>query len=175
MKVSKKVVAKDAVGVREMFRELIRKNKQIPMEECIQILNNGLRGVLSVLGDDDYPYGMPMNHFYNEEDGKIYFHCGKKGHRLDALKKHDKVSFCVYDEGYRNDGEWALNIKSVIVFGRMKVVEDLEKVVDISIKLSHKFTQDDTYIKEEVEKYARQTLLLELTPEHICGKMVTES
>lgn len=171
----KEVVAKDAVGVREMFRELIRKNKQIPMEECIQILNKGLRGVLSVLGDDDYPYGMPMNHFYNEEDGKIYFHCGKKGHRLDALKKHDKVSFCVYDEGYRNDGEWALNIKSVIVFGRMKVVEDSEKVVDISGKLSHKFTRDDTYIKEEIEKYAKQTLLLELTPEHMCGKMVTES
>lgn len=171
----KEVVAKDAVGVREMFRELIRKNKQISMEECIQILNNGLRGVLSVLGDDDYPYGMPMNHFYNEEDGKIYFHCGKKGHRLDALKKHDKVSFCVYDEGYRNDGEWALNIKSVIVFGRMKVVEDLNKVVDISEKLSYKFTRDDAYIKEEIEKYAKQTLLLELTPEHICGKMVTES
>lgn len=158
-----------------MFREMIRKNKQISIEECIELLKKEKRGVLSVLGDDDYPYGMPMNHFYNEEDGKIYFHCGKKGHRLDALKKHDKVSFCVYDEGYRNDGEWALNIKSVIVFGRVKVVEDIEKVVDISIKLSHKFTRDDTYIKEEVEKYARQTLLLELTPEHICGKMVTES
>ena len=158
-----------------MFREMIRKNKQISIEECIELLKKEKRGVLSVLGDDDYPYGMPMNHFYNEEDGKIYFHCGKKGHRLDALKKHDKVSFCVYDEGYRNDGEWALNIKSVIVFGRVKVVEDIEKVVDISIKLSHKFTRDDTYIKEEVEKYAKQTLLLELTPEYICGKMVTES
>ena len=88
-----------------MFREMIRKNKQISIEECIELLKKEKRGVLSVLGDDDYPYGMPMNHFYNEEDGKIYFHCGKKGHRLDALKKHDKVSFCVYDEGYRNDGE----------------------------------------------------------------------
>ena len=170
-----KAVVKAVVGVKKMFRELIRKNKQIPMEECIQILSNGLRGVLSVLGDDDYPYGMPMNHFYNEEDGKIYFHCGKKGHRLDALKKHDKVSFCVYDEGYRNDGEWALNIKSVIVFGHMKVVENSDKVIDISWKLSRKFTQDDTYIKEEIENYAHQTLLLELTPEHICGKLVKES
>lgn len=158
-----------------MFRELQRKDKQISTEECIKVLKQETRGVLSVMGEDDYPYGMPMNHFYNEEDGKIYFHCGKKGHRLDALKKHDKVSFCVYDEGYRNDGEWALNIKSVIVFGRMKVVEDSEKVVDISEKLSHKFTRDDTYIKEEIEKYAKQTLLLELTPEHMCGKMVTES
>ena len=158
-----------------MFRELTRKNKQISKEECIRILKDEPRGVLSVLGDNDYPYGMPMNHFYNEEDGKIYFHCGKMGHRLDALKKHDKVSFCVYDEGYRKEGEWALNIKSVVVFGRMRVVNDLKKVVYISDKLSRKFTKDDAYIKEEIEKYASQTLLLELTPEHICGKLVTEA
>ena len=103
-----------------MFRELARKNKKISMEECIEVLKSETRGVVSVLGDDDYPYGMPMNHFYNEEDGKIYFHCGKYGHRLDALKKHDKVSFCVFDQGYRNEGEWALNVKSIIVFGRME-------------------------------------------------------
>lgn len=158
-----------------MFRELTRKKKQIPMEECVEILKNEKRGVLSVFGDDDYPYGMPMNHFYNEENGKIYFHCGKMGHRLDALKRHNKVSFCVFDEGYCKEGEWALNIKSVIVFGRMECVEDIDRVVDISEKLSHKFTQDDTYIKEEIEKYAHLTLLLELTPEHVCGKLVTES
>ena len=80
-----------------MFREMIRTAKQLPMEECITILKNEKRGVLSVLGDEDYPYGMPMNHFYNEDDGAVYFHCGKVGHRLDALRKHDKVSFCVYD------------------------------------------------------------------------------
>lgn len=158
-----------------MFRELVRKKKQISMEECIQILTSEKRGVLSVMGDDDYPYGMPMNHFYNEEDGKVYFHCGKTGHRLDALKKHNKVSFCVYNEGYRKDGEWALNINSVIVFGRMKIVDDLDRVVYISEKLSRKFTEDETYIKEEIEKYSKQTILLELTPEHICGKSVTES
>lgn len=158
-----------------MFRELVRKKKQISMEECIQILTSEKRGVLSVMGDDDYPYGMPMNHFYNEEDGKVYFHCGKTGHRMDALKKHNKVSFCVYNEGYRKDGEWALNINSVIVFGRMKIVDDLDRVVYISEKLSRKFTEDETYIKEEIEKYSKQTILLELTPEHICGKSVTES
>ena len=158
-----------------MFRELARKNKAISREECLTLLKNEIRGVLSVLGDDEYPYGMPMNHFYNEEDGKIYFHCGKAGHRLDSLKNHDKVSFCVYDAGYRNEGEWALNVKSVIVFGRIKVVDDMARIVDISRALSHKFTQDEEYISREIEKYAKGTLLLELTPEHMCGKMVTES
>jgi len=145
------------------------------MEECIHILKTEKRGVLSVIGDEEYPYGMPMNHFYNVEDGKIYFHCGKKGHRLDSLKKNDKVSFCTYDEGYQNPGEWALNIKSVIVFGKIKVVDDIKRVEDIATKLSYKFTKDDEYIKNEVEKFAKATLLLELTPEHICGKTVEES
>lgn len=158
-----------------MFRDLARKKKQISTEECIDLLKKEPRGVLSVLGDDDYPYGMPMNHWYNEEDGKIYFHCGKKGHRLDAIARHDKVSYCVYDEGYREDGEWALNIKSVIVFGKMKVIDDMNVIVDITTKLSHKFTQDDEYIKEEIRMYAHKTILLELTPEHICGKHIKES
>ncbi|MBQ3563831.1 MAG: pyridoxamine 5'-phosphate oxidase family protein [Clostridia bacterium] len=158
-----------------MFRELMRKNRKISTEECIDILKTTKRGVLSVIGDDEYPYGMPMNHWYNETDGKIYFHCGKSGHRLDALKRSDKVSFCTYDDGYRNSGEWALNFKSVIIFGRMEIVDDMDKITDITTKLSHKFTSDDEYIKTEIEQSACNTLLLVLTPEHICGKMVQES
>ena len=99
-----------------MFRELARRKQALSQEECIDILKNELRGVLSVLGDDDYPYGMPINHFYCEEDGKIYFHGGRKGHKIDAMKKHKKASFCVYDEGFRREGEWALNIKSAVSY-----------------------------------------------------------
>ncbi len=158
-----------------MFRELIRKNKKLSMQECVEILKNEKRGVLSVIGDDDYPYGMPMNHFYNEDDGKIYFHCGKIGHRLDSLRKHNKVSFCTYDNGYRKEGEWALNVKSVIVFGKIEIIEDADKIADITKKLSYKFTQDENYINREIELFLNKTLLLELTPEHISGKSVTES
>jgi len=158
-----------------MFRELIRKNRQLSQEDCIQILKEENRGVLSVLGDDDYPYGMPMNHWYNEEDGMIYFHSGDMGHRLEALQQHDKVSFCVYDQGYRKEGEWAWNVKSVIVFGRMTVIRDQDAIKDITTKLSYKFTQDDEYIRREIEQSAHRTILLRLTPEHICGKLVKES
>ncbi len=158
-----------------MFRELVRKNKKISIEECVNILKTEKRGVLSVNGDDGYPYGMPMNHWYNEEDGKIYFHCGNIGHRLDALKKDSKVSFCTYDAGYRNDGEWALNVKSTIVFGKIEIVDELDRIIDITTKLSYKFIQDDEYIKAEIKNHAHRTLLLVLTPEHICGKLVQES
>lgn len=158
-----------------MFRELIRKNKQLPMSDCIDLLVNETRGVLSVQGEDGYPYGMPMNHWYNKADGKVYFHCGNVGHRLDALRKDSKVSFCIYDRGYRDEGEWAWKVKSVIVFGRVEIIDDMDTIIDVTTKLSHKFTQDDNYIRREIEKSGPRTLLLALTPEHICGKSVTEA
>lgn len=158
-----------------MFRELIRKNEQLTKDECVSILKNEKRGVLSVNGDNGYPYGMPMNHFYSEDDGKIYFHSGKVGHRLDSIKCDSKVSFCTYDSGYRKPGEWPLNIKSVIVFGKINIVDDSDKIRDITTHLSHKFTDDNEYIKKEIELNIHRTILLELTPEHICGKLVEES
>ena len=159
-----------------MFRELTRKNKKLPPEECIRILAEEKRGVLSVNGDGGYPYGAPMNHYYNEADGKIYFHCGNgEGHRLDALKKDGRVCFCVYDGGEYKGGHWALHVKSVIVFGTMEIVSDPERIVDIVGKLSRKFTADECYIQKEIEGHAHRTLLLVLTPEHICGKQVVEA
>ena len=144
------------------------------MEECLQILKTEKRGVLSVNGDDGYPYGMPIDHFYNEEDGKIYFHSGKIGYKIDALKKDDKVSFCVFDQGVRSPGQWYYVVKSVIVFGRIAIIEDPDRIVDITTRLSHKFTDDEDYIQGEIKKDLRNTYLLELTPENMCGKLVKE-
>ena len=158
-----------------MFREMLRKKQQLPEEECIEILKNELRGVLSVIGDDDYPYGMPINHFYCEEDGKIYFHSGRKGHKIDAMKSHAKASFCVYDQGFRREGEWALNIRSVIVFGRIEIIEDREKIYEIARHLSHKFTDDEEYIEREIVRSGPGTLMFALVPEHITGKLVNEA
>ena len=158
-----------------MFRELTRKNKQLSPSECVEILTAQPRGVLSVLGDDNFPYGTPMNHYYNAEDGAIYFHCGRSGHRLDALARHDKVSFCVCDEGIRHDGDWALTVKSVIVFGHITVIDDLPTVCRICAALSRKFTPNEQYIEQEISRFASGTLLLKLTPAHICGKTVREA
>ena len=154
---------------------MMRIRQQLPQEECIEILKKEPRGVLSVLGDDGYPYGMPINQFYCEEDGKIYFHSGKKGHKVDAIKRCDKASFCVYDQGYRREGEWALNIRSVIVFGRIEIIEDTEKVYEMSRRLSRKFTDDEAYIEHEIIKSGPRTLMFALVPEHMTGKLVNEA
>ena len=158
-----------------MFREIKRFKQALSQEECVEILQNEVRGVLSVLGDEDYPYGMPINHWYNPEDGKIYFHGGKRGHKIDAMRNHGKVSFCVYDKGFVRDGEWALNFRSVIVFGSIEFIEDEEAVYSISSELSRKFTNDEAYIKQELERSGPATLLFAIKPEHITGKLVNES
>jgi len=158
-----------------MFREMRRYKQQISREECVRILKEEPRGVLSVLGDDGYPYGIPLSHWYSEEDGKLYFHGAKVGHKIDAITRCDKVSFCVHDKGYRNEGEWALNVNSVVCFGRMKLVRDEEKARKICEAICRKFTDDEAYIEKELTNALPRVQCLEITIEHMTGKLVNES
>ena len=158
-----------------MFRPMRRFRQQISEAECIRILQEEKRGVLSMLGENGYPYGIPMNHWYNPEDGKIYFHGAKTGHKIDALSACDKVSYCVWDAGYRKEGEWALNVNSVVVFGRIKPVRDEEKAKAIGENLCRKFTNDEEYIQKELQNALPRVQCLELTIDHMTGKLVNES
>lgn len=158
-----------------MFRAMRRFKQQVSEEECIRVLKEQPRGVLSMIGDDGYPYGIPLDHWYCEEDGKLYFHGAKEGHKIDALTKCDKVSYCVMDEGFRKEGEWALNITSVVVFGRVRFVTDPDLINKIGINLCRKFTDDEEYIQHEVQFALPRTQCLELIPEHMTGKLVNEA
>lgn len=153
----------------------MRKNQELSHVECTELLKSEKRGVLSVHGDDGYPYGVPLNHFYCEEDGKLYFHGGKQGHRVDAVKRCDKASFCVCDKGRQTEGGWALDFRSVIVFGRIEIIEDREKTIEMSRRLSRKFTDDEGYIEDEIRRAGARTLLMALVPEHMTGKRVREA
>ena len=158
-----------------MFREMRRFKQQISKEDCIRVLKEQPRGVLSVLGDDGYPYGIPMDHWYAEAENKLYFHCAKEGHKLDAIAACDKASYCVMDEGFRKEGEWALNINSMVVFGRMHVVEDEDKKREICTNLCRKFTDEEAYLQKELTNAFPRVCCLELTIEHMTGKLVNES
>lgn len=158
-----------------MFRPMRRFKQQISEAECIRILKEQPRGVLSLIGDDGYPYGIPLDHWYCEDDGKLYFHGAKEGHKIDAIASCDKVSYCVMDEGFRKEGEWALNINSVIIFGRISLVTDTEKAKKICTEITRKFTDDEEYLAHELEHAFPRVQCLELTPEHVTGKLVNES
>lgn len=158
-----------------MFRPMRRWKQQLSDEDCVALLKNTPRGILSVLGEEGYPYGIPMNHWYCETDGKLYFHGAKTGHKIDAISKCDKVSYCVHDEGYREEGQWPLHIKSVVVFGRIQPVTDDAKVLEICTHLCQKFTDDKAYLEHELKHSLPKVLCLALTPEHMTGKLVKES
>ena len=158
-----------------MFRPMRRAKQQISEAECLRVLREEKRGVLSMLGEDGYPYGIPMNHWYSPEDGKIYFHGAKTGHKIDALSACSKVSYCVWDAGYRKEGEWSLNINSVVVFGRIRLVTDESKAREIAANLCRKFTDDEDYLRRELENALPRVQCLELTIDHMTGKLVNES
>ena len=106
-----------------MFREMRRKDRQVETGVGIKLLEEGAYGVLSVLGDDDYPYGVPMNYAY--KDGFIYLHGFLDGHKIDAITKHPKVCFTVVGETEVLPDQVSTNYTSVIVFGKAEVVASL--------------------------------------------------
>ena len=108
-----------------MFRMMRRFKQELLENECIEVLENEPRGIMAVHGDNGYPYAFPMNYIYI--DGKLYFHCAKEGHKIDAISADNKVSFCIIDKGFKKEGDWALNIKSVIVFGKIKKIDNIKK------------------------------------------------
>lgn len=149
-----------------------RLGQQLSDDECIDILTNEPRGVLAVLGDDDYPYTVPMSHVY--VDGKIYFHGAKAGHKIDAIKKHSKVSYCVLDNGVKQKDSWWYTFKSVVVFGRITTLSDDRQKIDKLTHLGNKFFPTPEETHDEIDRLLDKTEVFEITIEHMTGKIVKE-
>ena len=148
-----------------------RFKQELGREECEKLLAEAKSGVLALSGDMGYPYAVPVNHVY--KDGKIYFHCAVSGHKIDAIKRNDKVSFCVVAKDEVLPKERATSYLSVMVFGRAKIIEDEEELRRISRLIGNKFSPDyPEDCEEEInDTIARGTLCcVEITAEHISGK-----
>ena len=154
-----------------MFREMRRNAAQISDEECVKILNEAKRGVLAVFGDEDYPYTVPMNFVYSE--GHIYFHCARSGHKLDSVRRHDKVSFCVLNDGVREENDWWYHFTSVIVFGRIREVDSEDERDRYLRLLGSKYFPSAKYLEKEMHA-APNAVVLDLEIEHMTGKAVRE-
>ena len=155
-----------------MFRPMRRIKQQLSQEECEQVLTSERRGVLSVHGEDGYPYGVPMDYLY--EQGKIYFHGAKVGHKIDAIKADNRVSFTVFDQGVPVEGKVGPNVRSVIVFGRISLLETTPETLEIARRLGEKYDPSG-YVEDELRRTAERIQLLELAIDHMTGKRVNES
>lgn len=158
-----------------MFRKMRRSPQALSHEEMIDLLKTETRGVMSVQGDDGYPYGFPINHYYDEEANKIYIHGANFGHRVDAVKKDPKVSYCVFGQDSQKEGDWAKYVKSVIVFGKAELVEDKDEIVRICRLLCDKFPCTPEYVESEIAKDTARTLVIAIDIEDMNGKLVHEA
>jgi nitroimidazol reductase NimA-like FMN-containing flavoprotein (pyridoxamine 5'-phosphate oxidase superfamily) len=150
-----------------------RFKQEISEQECIDTLKEQPRGVLAVYGEDGYPYAFPMDYIYMNE--KLYFHCAKEGHKLDAIAADNRVSFCVMDEGFRKDGDWTLNIRSIVIFGRVKRIDDANETLKVVRQLGLKYYPTAESVEEEIRKAIARVQILELSIDHMTGKLVNES
>lgn len=156
-----------------MFREMRRKNQLLSLDECNAVLDRGTSGVMAVLGDDDYPYAVPLS--YVRCGSKIFFHSAKEGHKLDAIAKFDKVSFCVIDMDDIVPEEYTSYFRSVIVFGRVRILDnDDEKRTAIEKLAERYFPSREEGRLKEIEKTFERLCMIELTIEHMTGKEAIE-
>lgn len=158
-----------------MFRKMRRSPQALSREEMMELLETETRGVMSVQGDDGYPYGFPINHYYDREANRIYIHGANFGHRVDAVKRDPKVSYCVYGGEYQKEGDWAKYVKSVIAFGKAELVEDTDEIVRICRLLCDRFPCTSEYVESEIEKDTPRTLVIAIDIEDMNGKLVHEA
>ena len=155
-----------------MFREMRRKRQQLTSDQCAGILERQTSGVLALSGDDGYPYAVPVSYVYERAAGKLFFHSAKTGHKLDSICRNDKVSFCVVDQDCVVPEKYTTFFRSVIVFGRMRILEtDAEKMAAIQ-RLARKYHPGDSAEHRQAANEREWTPLcmLELTIEHVTGK-----
>lgn len=158
-----------------MFRKMRRFKQQVSDEECRRILRQEKRAALSVNGDGGYPYTVPIDFFYDETGGKIYFHGAKEGHKADALGRCDKVCLTVWDQGFKKDGCWEWNATSVVIFGRARLVTDAFAARESLGKLAEKYYPTAEEIEKEMNSPAAERVgVFAIEIEHMTGKLVNE-
>lgn len=157
-----------------MFRKIRRIKQQTREETCIEILKTEKRCVLSVFGEDGYPYGIPMNFYYDEEENIIYFHSAKEGHKVDAINANNKVCVTVYNQGFQEEGDWVYNVTSVIAFGQARFIEDEDIKREKALKLALKYYPTPESAEAELSAVNRMSLIA-VSIDHMTGKLVNES
>ena len=156
-----------------MFRPMRRSRQALEEDTCREILRRNTSGVLAVSGDDGYPYAVPLS--YVLRDDTLFFHCAASGHKLDAIRRSDRVSFCVIDQDTVVPEKFTTLFRSVIVFGRARVLEDAGERREALEWLAEKYTPDDPEGRSrEVDGALGRVCLLAVRIEHMSGKQAIE-
>lgn len=157
-----------------MFRKMRRFKQQLTPEECLRILKEGKYGVLSLIGDDGYPYGVPVNYVYY--DSFIYIHSAKSGHKIDAIKNSDKISFTIVSKDDVIEEKLTSYFKSIIIFGKAEMISDEEEMKDAMLALGRKYSSSLSWtrIEEEIKNDFKALSVIKIEIKHMTGKQAIE-
>lgn len=155
-----------------MFREMRRGKQLLSMEDTIAVMNRCTNGVLACLGDEDYPYAVPLSYVYFND--RIYFHSAKAGHKIDAIRKNPKVSFAVIDEDTVISKEYTTYFRSVIAFGKARIVEGDERLEAFKALVEKYSGNQPEEAKDKEVTGCTQSYIIAIDIEHITGKEAIE-
>ena len=150
------------------MRLMRRSDRAITPEEALTLLTTADYGVLSTVGDDGIPYGVPLSFALFEN--ALYIHSAMEGRKLDNLTAQPLVSFCVVGATEVLPARFTTAFESVIlsakaseVFGDEKQ-HALEALID---KYSASYKQEGLAY---IEKAQSKTRVIKLSIESISGK-----
>ncbi len=156
-----------------MFQKMRRFKQELQQDEIERILKFNTSGVLALIDNDGYPYSVPLSYVYS--NGKIYFHSAKSGHKIDAIKNCKKASFCIIDKDDIKPEKYTTFYKSIIAFGKVKIVNDNEESLFAIKELGEKYCpHHNTDLQQEINKNINRFLIIRLEIEHITGKQAIE-
>ena len=155
-----------------MFREMRKIKQLLSREDTLAVMNRRTNGALACIGDEDYPYSVPLNYVYFND--KIYFHSAKAGHKIDAITKNPKVSFSVTDEDTIVSEEYTSYFRSVIAFGKARIVVG-DEWMEAFKALVEKYSGDQPEEAKHKEiAGCTRAYLIAVDIEHITGKEAIE-
>lgn len=157
-----------------MFRTIRKKKNEISIEASKNLLHNARRGVLAVNGENGYPYAIPVNYLYDEENQRIYFHGSRVGYKVDAIKSCDKICFTVFGNETIKKEAWAPFLQSVVIFGRCRQVSERPAAMALLKRFAMKFYPDEAMADEEISRSGKAVQMYEIEIEHLSGKEVQE-
>ena len=128
---------------------------------------------MALLGDNDYPYAVPISYVYHER--KLYFHSALAGHKVDAIRNCDKASFCVIDKDDVKPEKYTTFFRSVIAFGRIHIIEDDKEKLAMARMLGNRYNpNNDESLQREIEGGLSRMLMIRFDIEHLTGKEAIE-
>ncbi len=156
-----------------MFRPLRRFKQEASREECLKLLREERRVLLAVNGENGYPYAIPVNYYFDEETETVWIHSAREGHKLDAIKKDSKVCLTLMNEGYKDPGDWAYHLTSVVIFGQARL-EEGERAMKMLLQLGYKYFPDEAEMLADYQRNHHRVSMIAVSIDHMTGKHVHE-